>query len=80
MAQARIGRKLATNGGRGHVRDMLPLCHASHDPHLVAPDGPGLHDDLLGGSWPTFDDDDEAGRTIAEIDALLGELIAELEA
>lgn len=61
---------------------MLPVGHDSHDPFLVAADGPGaLHDDLLGGSWscPADDDDDEAGRTIAEIDALLGELIAELE-
>lgn len=39
-------------------------------------------DDLQGGSWscPVADDDDESSRTIAEIDTLLGELIAELEA
>ena len=62
---------------------MLPVGHQSHDPLLAVADGPdALHDDLLGGSWscPAYDDDDEAGRTIAEIDALLGELIAELEA
>lgn len=67
---------------------MLPLGHESHAPlhHASsggAADGPdALHDDLLGGSWscPAYDDDEEAGRTIAEIDALLGELIAELEA
>jgi hypothetical protein len=58
---------------------MLPV---AADPLLHASNGQAeLHDDLLGGAWspPGYDDDDEAGRTIAEIDALLGELIAELE-
>jgi hypothetical protein len=57
---------------------MLPVASASADPLH----GPAeVHDDLLGGSWsnPGYDDEEEAGRTIAEIDALLGELIAELE-
>ena len=66
--------------GFGRWHGVPPQTHAQTAAHA---DGatPWL-DDLLGGSWscPVADDDDDSSRTIAEIDTLLGELIAELEA
>ena len=41
----------------------------------------GLYDELLGGTWttPGWDDEEDPRETVAQIQALLGDLIAELE-
>lgn len=48
----------------------------------AGPHGSGWHDDLLGGSWtsPGVDLEDDEAATIREIESLIGELVAELEA
>lgn len=113
MAQAAIGRKLATNafdwpsrarasrsaerpGTATMQTNTSPRTDAqAHalDPHMPAdgmpwradqqPHGPTIwHDDLLGGVWspPAGESEDDEQTTVAEIESLIGELVAQLEA